>query len=325
MEHITVEVLLPFLRRRRPRDILLGGGSPCQGNSALNKNRRGLQDPRSQQPKHLGDLRDSLQEHPECAEIEIVTFLENVGSMQEEVREQYTAWLGAPPVRVDAASCGWVHRSRLFWLVSNKGGIQQDFYLPDDWSWVPSSGGGPPGVQWIGKKPLPPKLFLQNGFSLMLDPQDVLKNKGAGAMHTFTREFFHPTDRVSSVSAAAAAKFYQDYQRFPPGAYEEPSLAWKGSTWRTLYPEERAQVMGIPPEIFRVIPGPAAVRTQKANSFIGNGFHLFSVLLIVSFLPQLLAEKLPSSLMTCDEAALRERCRHTVWEPGRLADFPGAS
>ena len=323
VEYITVEVLLPFIRRRRPRGILLGGGSPCQANSALNRNRRGLQDPRSQQPKHLGDLRDSIQQHPECEDLEIVTFLENVGSMQEEVRQQYTAWLGAPPIMVDAAGCGWVHRRRLFWLVSKRGGIEQDFYLPDDWAWVPSSGGGPPGVQWIGKKPLPPKLFIQNGFSLMLDPQDVLKTKGAGAMHTFTREFFHPTDRVSSVSAAAAARFYQDYQRFPPGAYEEPSLAWKGSTWRTLYPEERAQIMGIPPEIFRVVPGPAAVRTQKANSFIGNGFHLFSVLLVVSLLPQLLAEKLPSSLVTCDEAALWERCRHTVWEPGRLAVFPG--
>ena len=52
-------------------------------------------------------------------------------------------------------------------------------------------------------------------------------------------------------------------------------------------------------------------------------FDLFSVLVLVSMLPQLLATKVPTSLLAPDEAELWERCRHTVWEPGRVVDFPG--
>ena len=95
VEDIQVDALLPWIRRRKPRGILLGGGSPCQGNSSLNLSRQGLDDPRSWQPQHLCRLRDELAAHPECSEIELVTFLENVASMPSQVLEQYSSWIKA--------------------------------------------------------------------------------------------------------------------------------------------------------------------------------------------------------------------------------------
>lgn len=70
--------------------------------------------------------------------------------------------------------------------------------------------------------------------------------RGKGSIHPFTREFFHPEDRVSEVSPAAAQRFYEDHRRFPPASYEEQSLLWKGTEWRQLEPEERTQMMGWP-------------------------------------------------------------------------------
>ena len=56
VEDLQGEDFLPVLQRRSFSAVLLGGGSPCQGNSALNLGRRGWQGPRSQQPKHLQRL-----------------------------------------------------------------------------------------------------------------------------------------------------------------------------------------------------------------------------------------------------------------------------
>ena len=96
VETVTGTMFRPFLQRRQVRGIILGGGSPCQGNSILNTGRKGLADTRSQQPQELVRIRQELQDLPECATLEIVTFLENVASMPREVMDQYTAWMGFP-------------------------------------------------------------------------------------------------------------------------------------------------------------------------------------------------------------------------------------
>ena len=53
------------LARRKPRCILLGGGSPCQGNTALNLARRGLAGARSQQPLEIQRIETELQALPD--------------------------------------------------------------------------------------------------------------------------------------------------------------------------------------------------------------------------------------------------------------------
>lgn len=124
-----------FLKRRRPRGVLVGGGSPCQGNSILNKDRKGICDPRSQQPLELIRIRDEFKSLPEMEGVELVSLLENVGSMPDSVLDQYTSWLGSSPVSIDAACCGWTKRLRYYWLHGRTGGLSSEMEPPLDWKW----------------------------------------------------------------------------------------------------------------------------------------------------------------------------------------------
>eukprot|EP00435_Cladocopium_sp_Y103_P071551 s117_g37.t2 len=322
VEDLHAADFAPFLKRRTVRGILLGGGSPCQGNSSLNLQRRGLADPRSCQPQELQRLKAEFEEVPECARLEIILFLENVGSMPRSVRDQYSAWLGGHPVGVNAASCGWVQRRRLYWIVGQGAAVHAGLQPPDSWHWAPADD-GPPFLHFQGSKPCPARVFFHQGFQPLFDPVQVVAEGGQGAFHTFTREFRHPTDRVSSASAAAAARFEADDRRFPPASYEERSLLWCGSKWRQPLPAERAQMHGIPPECLGVVSGDPDVRRQRQNSLLGNGFHVFSLLALFSMLPQVLSSKLYVAPALHEECALKERLLHTVWVAGRLDAFPG--
>ena len=81
-------------------------------------------------------------------------------------------------------------------------------------------------------------------------------------------------------------------------------------------------MMGVPPGSFDSVPGDAPLKRQRQNSLIGNGFHVFSVLAVLCFLPQLLEAKVVPHLLPADELSLHERLQNTVWEPGRLRHFP---
>ena len=140
VEELKGADLRQFLQRRQVRGIILGGGSPCQGNSSLNRGRQGLNDPRSQQPSQLRRLREEILALPEARTCEVITFLENVASMPQSVCEQYSTWLGAQPVLSDAAGCGWVHRRRLYWLASRSAGLSSRGTPPSDWVWQQGSG-----------------------------------------------------------------------------------------------------------------------------------------------------------------------------------------
>eukprot|EP00435_Cladocopium_sp_Y103_P012119 s317_g3.t1 len=80
VEKLQVRDLRAFFQRRSLQRILIGGGSPCQGNSVLNLARQGLSDLRSQQPKLLAQLVEELTNDPALSHVEVVSFLENVGS-----------------------------------------------------------------------------------------------------------------------------------------------------------------------------------------------------------------------------------------------------
>ena len=325
MEDLRASMLIPFLKKRKVRGIIMGGGSPCQGNSALNCNRLGLSDARSQQPALLTQLRKDIADLPEAEGLEIFTFLENVASMQPSVLAQYNDWMGGRPVKVAAAGCGWTQRNRLLWLVGSRGAVSPQLQPPADWDWVQPRDSGVPFLSYMGKKPIPSKVAFADGFRPLTDPVEVVKAKGEGAMYPFTREFWHPCDRVSEASSEAVARFHDDARRFPPGAYEAHNLLWKKDQWRTLSPEERSQLMGWPAHLTDACPGRGEQRRQSRNSLVGNGFHLPTLIAVLCMIPQLLEAKLPSTWSLSDEKALHHRLVHTVWEPGYLEVCPQLS
>lgn len=314
-----------LLTRRKPRAVLLGGGSPCQGNSILNKRRRGLQDVRSLQPWHLQRLRDEFLALPEMEGSELITLLENVASMPDEVQQQYSEWLHCAPILIEAGFFGWVHRKRLYWLASESRSLSSDTPLPAEWAWVPPAGHKPLELRYQGKKPFPPRVVWEQGFTPLFDPSVVMKVGGQGGFHTFTREFVHPSDRVASVSADAAARFYEDNRRFPPGAYEDHSVLWNRDRWRQPSSTERCGVMGLPPACVAHFPQgqSPAQREQGRNSLIGNGFHLPSVMMLMCLLPSLIQAKISVVPPPATFDTLSNRLVGTVWEPGRLEVWPG--
>ena len=325
LEAVRASDFVPLLRRRRPRAILIGGGSPCQGNSLLNLNRLGLDDARSCQPQELVRLRDEFESLPEAHGIPVLSLLENVGSMPDDVRKAYTEWLRSEPAMIEAGTMGWVHRRRLYWVSGPLGGLNPLLTLPAAWSWGSSSKSDVPAIQFQGSKPIPPRVVWESGFQPLINPKEVMAQKGQGAIHTFTREFKHPTDRVGSASPGAASRFEQDQRRFPPGSYEEGSLVWRDEHWRQPSVLERCQLMGIPPSVLDSVPGPPERRRQVQNSLIGNGFHLPSIMLLLCLLPQLLEGKIPTPVLDYEEQALVARLDNTVWAPGRLRGLLTAS
>ena len=87
------------LGRRHFTAIIVGGGSPCQGNSSLNAGRKGWRDPRSRQPLELQRLVKELRHEVESLphRVPVLTLLENVASAPKDIIQQYTSLVGGPP------------------------------------------------------------------------------------------------------------------------------------------------------------------------------------------------------------------------------------
>ena len=330
--HIRGKDLLAVIRRRKFAVVLIGGGSPCQGNSELNSQRKGVKDPRTIGAYHVARIEKEFRQAAKVGGVEIPpigTFIENVASAPKEVIEYYSQLVGAPPVHIGAGQFGYVQRNRLFWgqidgaplgnstsrwCATEIEDVQMDwsYYLHDQWC---------PKAVYSGKA-LPKNVRLTGGYRLGIDPEHVVQEKGKGAICTFSREFTHPEDRMKTASKQAQKRFLQDGKRFPPGSYEAGSLAWKGDAWRSFTAYERAQMMCWPYEAMqeewaREKGFSWAEAEARRNSFIGNGFHAPSIMLFFVLLLQLLpSESIPVPKIPSDEMYLRSRLKGTVWEPG---------
>ena len=319
---IQVDILLPFVQKRSPRGIIVGGGTPCQPLSTLNRSRQGLRDPRAQAPAFLHDLVRDLRAHPKLTGIEVILFLENVASMDHKARDQFSHWAGSPPVCIRAADCGWTQRNRLYWLVGRSKALSPDSCeAPMDWSWDTGGAEAVPRLRYVGSKPVPARVYFEDGFRLLQDPLLVMKGE-AEPVFTFSREFFHPTDNMRDVPAQACQRFFDDARRFPPGAYVETSLLWKGERWRTPSPAERAQMLGSPPSATAAVTGSQDERVRLRNSLLGNGFHIPSILVLFSLLSVMCDAKvqfMPDPTLS----SIRARTEHTLWGGDWLYRAPG--
>ena len=227
--------------------------------------------------------------------------------MPPDVRAQYNEWLGSAPMMIEAGWCGWTKRHRLYWLASLHRGLSQDLHPPRDWQWTLENAKQVTELRYKGSKPIPARVAWEDGYTPLFDSKEILAGQLELAMHTFTRAFWHPADRVPQVSHEAAQRFYEDARQFPPGAYEENSLVWKLDQWRSPSVTEKCQMMGLPLGAVQVSVGPSPQRRQMQHSFLGNGFHLPSVIAVLSFLPQLLSYKIPPPFADESELELKTR------------------
>ena len=113
VEDICAAMLAPVLKRRKFAAILIGGGSPCQGNSGANPHRKGLGDKRSWQPLQLERIANEVSEI--SGGVPVLRFLENVASAPTDVLAQYDQIMGCGSLTIDAKVFGWVQRRRRMW------------------------------------------------------------------------------------------------------------------------------------------------------------------------------------------------------------------
>ena len=325
VEMIKGSMFERVLARRNFSAILVGGGSPCQGNSSLNLRRQGLGDERSWQPLHLRRIVEELQ--TVAGDLPMFRFLENVASAPDDVIEDYTHLVGGMPIQIDAADWKWVRRRRLFWLAGPSGGISSihDPTLPEGFTLTAQKqkylAHKTDNKQW----PITPR--FEAGFQPVVSCSGARDGK-EDLMAPFTQEFFHPTDRVHHASKMAQTRFFQDNRRFPPHAYEASSLLWRDSEWRQPSPSERAKLMGIPTAVLDMIATDNLQhdRTAKLNSAIGNSFHVPSLMLALLLLFQLVdrakAITVPSSITPAKEKALKNRVMGTVFDDAYMHGSP---
>ena len=326
VESVTALMLKGIVERRKIQCIMVGGGSPCQGNTSLNKGRKGLADPRSQQPNELVRIKAELR--AAYPDIPTLTFLENVASAPKPVKEEYDRLMGVKPIYINSGIFGWVDRKRFYWASGSK---------DEDVAWHHRALPANVTMTWEGDrsvihyegKPIPRDIRIYNGFKWKKEkPEVVVKEGGRGAMFPFTREFEHPDERVSE-AWEVVERWNHDGKRFPVGAYTEKNLLWRGQEWRTLNSSERAQAHGCPPSAVRpdyTESMRASEAERMANCAIGNGFHIPSVMLVFMLLLQSVAAyPAPTARLSSDryEQELSRRVRGTVFDDYALRSTPG--
>ena len=87
VECMNAEMVRGLIEKRTIQCILVGGGRPCQRNTSPNTGRKGLADPRSQQPNELVRITSELK--AAYPKIPAPAFLENFASPPKEVKEEY--------------------------------------------------------------------------------------------------------------------------------------------------------------------------------------------------------------------------------------------
>ena len=140
-------------------------------------------------------------------------------------------------------------------------------------------------LQFTGPKPIPTRVHIEDGFSLNMDPCEVMKSN-APALVSFTEEFWQEWNHKDATSVADDVLFRwrSDRQRFPPRAYEARNLVWKGSDYSSGGRSAQRndwRFVGFPvtalDEILGSNRGPVEARR---NTLVGQGFHLpFTIVL----------------------------------------------
>ena len=76
-------------------------------------------------------------------------------------------------------------------------------------------------LKFTGPKPIPTRVHIEDGFSLNMDPYEVMKSN-APAFDSFSEEFWQEWNHKDATSVAEDVLFRwrSDRQRFPPRAYQ---------------------------------------------------------------------------------------------------------
>ena len=164
---------------------------------------------------------------------------------------------------------------------------------------------------------------MEEGYSFKLNPKEVVKAGGKGAISTFTREFPHGDLWQRGASKEARARALSDGSAFPDTAYEEHCLLWKGDKWRTPSPAQRAVIHGIPVSLISTIGAKKSEKERRRvqNCAVGNGFHVPSLAIIIVLLIQSVCSYcIPNLFETEGDRFHRQRIHGSAFDPKIFTD-----
>ena len=117
---------------------------------------------------------------------------------------------------------------------------------PQDWVWIQSN--GQPALIYVGSKPLPPRLHVSHGFQPIQCwapcSSSRIRVRGLCTLSPVSCAILLLTV-ASMPRPEAMERFFSDFRRFPPSAYENNCFSWRQDEWR----QPRCQLMGWPAEV----------------------------------------------------------------------------
>ena len=289
--------------------ILIVGGSPCQGNSALNRTRQGMGDPRTRLFRHIRRVFDETRiAWPSAVSLAILENVQNAPAcFQEAAREAFA--IG--PLLTCAKDFGHVSRPRSWWAECSV-----PMALPTNFPQVclerqPNC----ISLQWLGKK-CPKHVAFDAGFEKVTE----------APLPCFTRCFWHPCDRLKACDPDTRERFFSDGRRFAPHSYKPEALLWKGESWRVPSVREKASMRCIPHAVLKNIRNtPDDVATR--HSALGNSFHLPSFAMVLCILLSCVVQSTAFAPLPalCDpaECFIASRISRTVFHPGVCQSYSG--
>ena len=241
--------------------IIVAAGFPCQDNSTLRNQRKGLRGHKTglfyDIANHLESLR-LLHAHLKLTS-PIYTLWENVrGTSEEDSQTMMELTKCFAPVLLDAEECSFSRRPRKFWpnwTVQTR-----------EWEHWTMKGPCDHLQNWASLPLAPP--WEGTGFSLYGERMVTRTCPGEwSATPTFRTKGLDRADKGTIL------RWRQDGYRLSTFQYEAETLLWKGDEWRLPLPDELDELLGYP----RGYTAVAGATDLQREQLLGNTMHVAAV------------------------------------------------
>ena len=227
--------------------VLITAGPPCPDFSRLKKSPKGVDGESGWLFQHMIDVEYKLRLKFKGRPVE--TVIENVlphHSLRDQLLEM-TKPLCVPPIVLDAADGGLVHRKRLWWTSIDWPDVRAKLSRGTPWSTSWKTDDGWPRLHNPVAADLQAPL-QHKGFSLPTCLQQ--NNKLFHCLTTPSQNLegrpVPQTNRSRPVSPATTQRWQDDHHRYPPWQYEEHFLTqWPDGSFSTAPTELREQLQGL--------------------------------------------------------------------------------